>query len=120
MKLLGHSDIRITLNTYVKIFNEYKTKVAKEVENYYEDLDLTTSINIPLKNTNLNFEDLENKSAKIIQFPKEQLMIIQDNTKRLPKLEVFFRVKIFSIRHFILTKISLLLAIHFPSFTTKA
>lgn len=70
-KLLGHSDIRITLNTYVKIFNEYKTKVAKEVENYYEDLDLTPSINLPLKNTNLDFEDLENKSAKIIQFPKK-------------------------------------------------
>lgn len=72
-KLLGHSDIRITLNTYVKIFNEYKTKVAKEVENYYEDLDLTPSINIPLKNTNLDFEDLENKGTKIIQFPKRAI-----------------------------------------------
>lgn len=72
-KLLGHSDIRITLNTYVKIFNEYKTKVAKEVENYYEDLNLTPSINIPLKNTNLDFEDLENKGAKIIQFPKRAI-----------------------------------------------
>lgn len=71
-KLLGHSDIRITLNTYVKIFNEYKTKVAKEVESYYEDLDLTPNINIP-KKQNIDLEDLEIRGAKIIQFPKKAI-----------------------------------------------
>lgn len=66
-KLLGHSDIRITLNTYVKIFNEFQTKIAKGVENYYRDLELTPKINTQ----NINFDNSENKGAKIIQFPKQ-------------------------------------------------
>ena len=69
-KLLGHSDIRITLNTYVKIFNEYQTKVIKEVENYYKDLDLTTNTNRLSKNQDIDFNDKKAKGAKIIQFPK--------------------------------------------------
>ena len=51
-KLLGHSDIRITLNRYVKIFNEYQTKVAKQVEDYYRDLNLTKTEDIPFEIAN--------------------------------------------------------------------
>lgn len=68
-KLLGHSDIRVTLNTYVKVFNEYQTKIAKEVENYYKDINLLQ--NKKESNTYDNdYNDFETKGAKIIPFPK--------------------------------------------------
>ncbi len=67
-KLLGHSDVRVTLNTYVKIFNEYQAKASKEVELYYKNLDLLKEdIN---KTYNMIREDTQQKTAKIIQFPK--------------------------------------------------
>lgn len=69
-KLLGHSDIRITLNTYVKIFNEYQTKVAKQVEDYYKDLNLAKTEDMPFEIANLQEEIEEPRDAKIIQFPK--------------------------------------------------
>lgn len=69
-KLLGHSDIRITLNTYVKIFNEYQTKVAKQVEDYYKYLNLTKTKDIPFEIANSQEEIEEPRGAKIIQFPK--------------------------------------------------
>lgn len=69
-KLLGHSDIRITLNTYVKVFNEYQTKVAKQVEDYYKDINLTRIEDIPFKIANVQEEIEEQQGAKIIQFPK--------------------------------------------------
>lgn len=68
-KLLGHSDIRVTLNTYVKIFNEYQTKVARQVEDYYKDINLTKIVDIPFEIANIE-EIKEPKGAKIIQFPK--------------------------------------------------
>lgn len=69
-KLLGHSDIRITLNTYVKVFNEYQTKVAKQVEDYYKDINLTQTEDIPFEIANSQEEYEEPRGAKIIQFPK--------------------------------------------------
>ena len=67
-KLLGHSDVRVTLNTYVKIFNEYQAKASKEVELYYKNLDLLKEdIN---RTYNIIKEDNQQRSAKIIQFPK--------------------------------------------------
>ena len=66
-KLMGHSDIRITLNTYVKIFNEYQTKASQNVENYYENINLLNN-----SNTLNNFVDnQEQVETKIIQFPKK-------------------------------------------------
>lgn len=77
-KLLGHSDIRVTLNTYVKIFNEYQTKVSKELEKYYKDINLTQNeLNY---NDDIDYEELEieeTKGAKIIPFPK----VINDYTR---------------------------------------
>lgn len=59
-KLMGHSDVRITLNTYVKVFNEFQTKLSKEVEEYYDMLDFF----------NKNNNEKSNVSGKIIQFPQ--------------------------------------------------
>ena len=72
MKLLDHSDIRITLNTYVKIFNQYQTEKSKEVEEYYK--------NINLYNTESQLDDYNNvkeeytpTKSNIIQFPKRAI-----------------------------------------------
>lgn len=69
-KLLGHSDIRVTLNTYIKIFNEYQTKVARQVESYYKDINLTETVDIPFEIVNSQKEIEKPRGAKIIQFPK--------------------------------------------------
>lgn len=72
-KLLGHSDIRVTLNTYVKIFNEYQTKVSKEVEEYYKNINLTKNGKEIDDIDDIDDEELEieeTKGAKIIPFPK--------------------------------------------------
>ena len=70
-KLLGHSDVRVTLNTYVKIFNEYQTKVAKEVEEYYKNINLVENEIDNINNNNYDTSQL--KGAKIIQFPKRAI-----------------------------------------------
>ncbi len=62
-KLLGHSDIRITLNTYVKIFNEYQAKASQAVEEYYKNINLINE---------KKDDDIEEKiTGKIIQFPRK-------------------------------------------------
>ena len=69
-KLMGHKDIRVTLNKYVKIFNEYQTKIANQVEHYYNDIELTSN-KTPQTYNNNNYENSENIGAKIIQFPRK-------------------------------------------------
>lgn len=66
-KLLGHKDVRVTLNTYVKVFNEYQTKVAKQVENYYQDIKLTQN----KQSYNNDHKNTAPSMGKIIQFPKK-------------------------------------------------
>ncbi|MNU07563.1 hypothetical protein D3C72_2532140 [compost metagenome] len=35
-RLMGHTDIKITLNTYTEIFNDFKQSEIDKVNNYYE------------------------------------------------------------------------------------
>lgn len=35
-RLMGHTDIKITLNTYTEIFNKFKQEKIEKVNNYYE------------------------------------------------------------------------------------
>ena len=35
-KLMGHSDVKITLNTYTSIFNDFKLDEINKVNAYYE------------------------------------------------------------------------------------
>ncbi len=65
-KLLGHSDIRITLNTYVKVFNEYQTKSTKEIEEYYKEIELAQN---QINSNTLEIQKLKDENSKIIQFP---------------------------------------------------
>ena len=34
-KLMGHSDVSITLNVYASVFNKYKNSELEKVNNYY-------------------------------------------------------------------------------------
>ena len=35
-RLMGHTDIKITLNTYTSVFNEFKESELDKISNYYE------------------------------------------------------------------------------------
>jgi integrase len=56
-RLMGHTDINVTLNTYTTVFNKYKEEELKKVNEYYMNNDI-------LDNENLldisNFIDTEN------------------------------------------------------------
>ena len=71
-KLLGYSDIRITLNTYVKIFNQYQTEKSKEVEEYYKNINLYNTESQLDNCDNVQEEHTPTKS-NIIQFPKRAI-----------------------------------------------
>ena len=71
-KLLGHSDIRITLNTYVKIFNQYQTEKSKEVEEYYKNINLYNT-EPQLDNCDTVQEEHTPTKSNIIQFPKRAI-----------------------------------------------
>lgn len=43
-RLMGHTDIAITLNTYTSVFNKYKEAELEKVNNYYMDNEIINSI----------------------------------------------------------------------------
>lgn len=80
-KLMGHSDIAVTLRKYVTIFNEFKSKSTEKTDKYYNDLDLFN------KKVSLEENEKEQKIAKnnrnhsnIIQFPRR--FVANDNFER--------------------------------------
>lgn len=62
-KLLGHSDIRITLNKYIDVYEQYQLEAIKDVENYYK--------NINIAHDEITEDEPPKISAKIIQFPRK-------------------------------------------------
>ena len=42
-RLMGHTDVSITLNTYTSVFNKYKQSELDKVNNYYLDNALLSS-----------------------------------------------------------------------------
>ena len=60
-RLMGHTDITVTLNTYTSVFNKYKESELEKVNNYYMENELFTSKSI-LNNIENNIENnmLEN------------------------------------------------------------
>lgn len=55
-RLMGHSDISITLNTYVSIFNKYKEAELEKVNDYYLNNNMFERTNLKL------LEDFESKN----------------------------------------------------------
>ena len=45
-RLMGHTDISVTLNTYTSVFNKYKESELEKVNNYYMENELLTSKSI--------------------------------------------------------------------------
>ena len=68
-KLMGHSDIYVTIRTYITVFDEIKEQLTKEVSKYYDTLDFFEE-----KTTNYEEEQKipknnEKRRSNIIYFP---------------------------------------------------
>ena len=58
-RLMGHTDINITLNTYTTIFNKYKEEELRKVNDYYlnnDIFDTTLLKSLPNYSLDTNFE----------------------------------------------------------------
>lgn len=73
-KLMGHTDISITLNTYTSVFDKYKDTELEKVNKYYMEQNLLNS-NTKLLSNNSNFIDTnsyENKKNNSKTLPPER------------------------------------------------
>lgn len=52
-RLMGHSDVSITLNTYTSVFNKYKEAELEKVNNYYMNNKIVSADNLLAENNNL-------------------------------------------------------------------
>ncbi|MCI9178047.1 MAG: site-specific integrase [Clostridia bacterium] len=72
-RLMGHSDVAITLNTYTSVFNKYKETELEKVNNYYMNNDIVSADNLLTKNNNL-IEDIsrERKNTDFVNDHEER------------------------------------------------
>jgi len=73
-KLMGHTDVSITLNTYTSVFDKYKETELEKVNKYYMEQNLLNS-NTKLLSNNSNFIDTnsyENKKNNSKTLPPER------------------------------------------------
>ena len=59
-RLMGHTDVAITLNTYTSVFNKYKESELEKVNNYY------------MNNEIVNVDTLLSKNTKLLSNSEEQ------------------------------------------------
>ena len=52
-RLMGHTDVSITLNTYTSVFNKYKEAELEKVNNYYMNNDIVNINNLLTESNNL-------------------------------------------------------------------
>lgn len=52
-RLMGHTDISVTLNTYTSVFNKYKEAELEKVNNYYMNNEIVSANNLLAENDNL-------------------------------------------------------------------
>ena len=52
-RLMGHTDVAITLNTYTSVFNKYKETELEKVNNYYMNNEIVNVDNLLNENTKL-------------------------------------------------------------------
>lgn len=62
-RLMGHSDVSITLNTYTSVFNKYKEAELEKVNNYYMNNNIANVDNLLTENAKL----LKNKEEREIE-----------------------------------------------------
>ena len=64
-RLMGHTDISITLNNYTSVFNKYKEAELEKVNSYYLNNNIFDNTNLPL------LEDFETKNETMEDFEIE-------------------------------------------------
>lgn len=74
-RLMGHTDISVTMNTYTSVFNKYKEAELEKVNNYYMNNAIISSTQPTLLEENIDFE----KNNIIFQKKKK----LQDLTKMI-------------------------------------
>lgn len=62
-RLMGHTDVSVTLNTYTSVFNKYKESELEKVNNYYLDNEIINSIS----NNKLDLYNLSPNDWKVIE-----------------------------------------------------
>ena len=60
-RLMGHTDVSITLNTYTSVFNKYKESELEKVNNYYINNDIVNAENLLNENLKLLDNTVENE-----------------------------------------------------------
>lgn len=72
-KLMGHSDVSVTLKTYITIFDEVKAKFNKKVSKYYDKLDLFKDKTTDNEEEQKNLKNNKKSHSNIIQFPTSKI-----------------------------------------------
>ena len=52
-RLMGHTDVSITLNTYTSVFNKYKESELQKVNDYYINNEIVNVDNLLAENNNI-------------------------------------------------------------------
>ena len=58
-RLMGHTDVSITLNTYTSVFDKFKEKEIEKVNKYYMEENMLKSVNLLQDNTYDDLDDFE-------------------------------------------------------------
>ena len=58
-KMMGHTDISITLNTYTSVFDKFKEKEIEKVNKYYMEENMLNAVKLLQYNENNDFDDIE-------------------------------------------------------------
>lgn len=59
-KMMGHTDVSITLNTYTSVFDKFKEKEIEKVNKYYMEENMLNAVKLLQYNENNDFDELEN------------------------------------------------------------
>lgn len=72
-KLLGHSDVSVTLRTYVDVFKEFEAKNTQKADEYYNELNLFSK-KVDIEENEQEIPKNSEKPSNIIQFPKKYIV----------------------------------------------
>lgn len=63
-KLMGHTDISITLNTYTSVFDKYKNNELEKVNSYYIKQNLIPNEKQKISNRSIDVIDIKDDKEK--------------------------------------------------------
>ena len=56
-KLMGHTDVSVTLNTYTSVFDTFKSKELEKVNRYYLEENMLNAVKLLKENEDLHTQD---------------------------------------------------------------